>query len=938
MKKKIFALVVSIIIVCNFSSAYALTTLNEKVVTEKITSGVVLKNYDRFTEKGWLNINVVEVDLNDNNTELGLLNSENGLNTFQTVLQMVNQGNIVAAINGDFFNGSSVNGNTIGLSISDGKLLTTPYYENEIKDTFGSFVLDEDNDAFVGFFKHKTVLKNKKNNKELAIAEFNKISNDYKYPVVYTCEWGEYSPGSKYELTEMLVENGKVKEIRENGDPFKIPENGFVVSTYGDTAKQMIQDFKKFNKVEIDMEMDLDVEKIKLAVSGGAVLVKDGQIPETFSSNISGSNPRSAIGISKDGNTVFLVTVDGRQSSSFGMTQLEIAEFLKEKGVYNAINLDGGGSTTMVARLLGEQSAKTVNSPSGTALRMVTNAIGVFNNKKTGSLDGLVVKIPEENVFTNSKLKVDVLGYDKYYNPVEVDFEDLDFDFTGVKGYAEDGYIYFEDNVGTANITVSKGKVSEKFSVDVLSAPNEIVVTPKNKIVSLGENVEFSLIGKNKNGYYASLHDEDVLITVISGDGNIDGLEYIPKKEGNHIIEFSVQDTKSYALISVGESNKRILDSFEEESFNFVSYPAGVLGNASISSKENTHLNNSAKIEYDFTNVEATRAAYLRFKNPIEIDENATSICFKAFSKDEVSDYIKLKFVDMKGNATLVMAKKGLAADKWCEVEVSLNQITLPAKLTDIYIAQDNVDVKSEGVIFIDELTLAEEKQPEVTNVKLPKDVKGVDSLDEISDISSGDSLKLLVIDELKEPKILLDKLMNKKLIEKINDSAEVIIFNKDLSENYRGEISKNIQNISKKRDFSYLVEDARFINIDISGGGIRIADYNQWLNLKNEIKNTNENNVVILLNGALNGILDIKERKLFVDTLCDLKRATSKNIIVIHKGETTDFSMERGVKYVSVNNADIDRSDAFNIVNEMKFIEITINKDGIKTALKYVK
>ena len=117
MKKKVFGAITAIVMISHFSSAYALTTINEKIKEEQITSGVVLKNYDRFTEKGWLNINVLEVDLNDENTEVGLLNSENGLNTFQTVYQMANKDNIVAAINGDFFNGTSVNGNTITDSI-----------------------------------------------------------------------------------------------------------------------------------------------------------------------------------------------------------------------------------------------------------------------------------------------------------------------------------------------------------------------------------------------------------------------------------------------------------------------------------------------------------------------------------------------------------------------------------------------------------------------------------------------------------------------------------------------------------------------------------------------------------------------------------------------------------------------------------------------------
>ena len=153
MKKNILILMMLfVMIISSMSSVYALTTLYEKESEERISSGVVLKNYKRLTEKGWLSINILEVELEDENTKVGLLNSVNGLNTFQTVAQMANKDNIVAAINGDFFNGNYKNGNTIGLSISDGKLLTSTYYENETKDTFGTFVLDDENNAWFDYF------------------------------------------------------------------------------------------------------------------------------------------------------------------------------------------------------------------------------------------------------------------------------------------------------------------------------------------------------------------------------------------------------------------------------------------------------------------------------------------------------------------------------------------------------------------------------------------------------------------------------------------------------------------------------------------------------------------------------------------------------------------------------------------------------------------
>jgi hypothetical protein len=65
--------------------------------------------------------------------------------------------------------------------------------------------------------------------------------------------------------------------------------------------------------------------------------------PRTFS-----REPRTAVGVSADGRTVIMVTVDGRRATSHGGTLTEMAELIVELGAFRAINLDGGGSTTMV--------------------------------------------------------------------------------------------------------------------------------------------------------------------------------------------------------------------------------------------------------------------------------------------------------------------------------------------------------------------------------------------------------------------------------------------------------------------------------------------------------------------------------------------------------------------------------------------------------------
>lgn len=80
------------------------------------------------------------------------------------------------------------------------------------------------------------------------------------------------------------------------------------------------------------------------------------------------------MGVSADGRRVIMVTVDGRRATSHGGTLTEMAELLVELGAFRGINLDGGGSTTMVVMAEGG----VVNRPSRGWEREVLNHIGVI--------------------------------------------------------------------------------------------------------------------------------------------------------------------------------------------------------------------------------------------------------------------------------------------------------------------------------------------------------------------------------------------------------------------------------------------------------------------------------------------------------------------------------------------------------------------------------
>ena len=115
-------------------------------------------------------------------------------------------------------------------------------------------------------------------------------------------------------------------------------------------------------------------EWIEQAVGGRPHLVRDGEAQGPFSSpsHCPSRNPRTAVGLSEDRNTLIMVVVDGRSSSSVGVTCPELADIMRGLGAHEAINLDGGGSSAMWVDGLG-----VVSNPSDGSQRVVANHLAI---------------------------------------------------------------------------------------------------------------------------------------------------------------------------------------------------------------------------------------------------------------------------------------------------------------------------------------------------------------------------------------------------------------------------------------------------------------------------------------------------------------------------------------------------------------------------------
>jgi hypothetical protein len=118
-------------------------------------------------------------------------------------------------------------------------------------------------------------------------------------------------------------------------------------------------------------------------LTGSPRLIRDGAVEDHEHPRHSvHRNPRTAIGLSRDRATLYLLVVNGREGRSQGMTCIEAARVLAAMGAWDAINLDGGGSSTLYIR-----REHGVVSHSGERFER-----GVANHL------GIVLRDPEPNV------------------------------------------------------------------------------------------------------------------------------------------------------------------------------------------------------------------------------------------------------------------------------------------------------------------------------------------------------------------------------------------------------------------------------------------------------------------------------------------------------------------------------------------------------------
>ncbi len=451
------------------------------------------------TSKGPQMAHMIEFDPKNPNLKLRAGLSNGYVYGTQTVLGMANAldeqypGQVVCAVNADFFNFGE--GAPFGIMIDGGELLTTP------PDYSKSLVVKADGTAQI--LNHGTMM-NRILDLRGTLQQLTGVNIPHSKAdslVLYNHRYAT-STKAKADSVEVVCEvvSGefrdeetlalRVLEVRTDLGNTPLNEGEVVLSGVGN-YKELLASLTPDEEFSVRFSFVEAWKDVEFAVAGNQILLKDGEIQ-----NVSdGANaPRTVVGIKEDGSMI-LLTLDGRlKDYSVGGSFQNVATVLRDLGCVDALNLDGGGSTTFVLRPIGEFDRRIVNKPSGGSARRVANAIVLCNTApQGGDAASLLIKSPKRTLLVGGTFEGfagKVFAADRNYHPKklgEITYS-LDEDY----GIITDKTIT-PTAAGEVTVEISADGLKNTIGMTFVDTVTKIESTTKSLSLTVSESASISV-------------------------------------------------------------------------------------------------------------------------------------------------------------------------------------------------------------------------------------------------------------------------------------------------------------------------------------------------------------------------------------------------------------------------------------------------------------
>jgi hypothetical protein len=350
-------------------------------------------------QRGPWNIHILEIDLTQPDLAIGAGRAQDSYFGREQTTSIARRHSspdrkVIAAINSDFFDLKS--GEVENDNIIDGEFIKGTKMTGSPFDTFDNihsqFALSVGKKPFIDRFALEgTVIWGGSIRSDLqGVNDIPKSGG----LVLFNSYYGRSTPTDTLKMTilerplSLVTVRSDTLLVIVSGEVSRggssLSKGSFVLSGYDLTRSNPLSTLRRGDTLKIWLGLRPNRGPLQTLVGGWPRIVLDGTniaagadyAEGTFPRFSSGRHPRSGVGFSKDSTKVYFIVVDGRTQQSVGMSLIEFGDLMVASGAYQAMNFDGGGSTTLVL------NGRIVNVPSdATGERAVGNCLLLYELK-----------------------------------------------------------------------------------------------------------------------------------------------------------------------------------------------------------------------------------------------------------------------------------------------------------------------------------------------------------------------------------------------------------------------------------------------------------------------------------------------------------------------------------------------------------------------------
>ncbi len=671
---------IAVVVLTPVSPAHA--DISRRIETERTTSqiapGVTLSSFDWYEpggSGGWIRGDAMTIDLTGG-SRVGYVDAGAVAQAKPLSRQAPRA---VAAINGDFFDINNSNAPE-GVGVRDGRLVKSGQGHAVGIDAAGVGSVMET------FFEGTL-------NGVHPITQLNSAKIDVDGIGVFNPLWGSYSRARAVQgaanTAEVLVRDDVVESV---GDPGDRPIGGYAL-VGRDRGADTLRQLRPGDRVSVTYtSRTSDGSRPVTAIGGRQLLVRDGK-------NVAPADalhPRTAVGFSQDGKKMVMLTVDGRQGAYLlGLNLRDLADAMIELGAHNALNLDGGGSSTMLAREPGTTELQVVNTPSDGGERPVPNGLALYAPPGTGRLTGFHVRPSDQRVFPGMTRRITVHGHDETFGPAQTSHLTR---ATG--GWAIGDTFHAGPHAGEASFTAFEGVVSKTTGLTVLGELARLAPENTRTSLGVGERKPLRINGFDQAGYSAPIERADL---DLSYDRSIidvtPDLRVVAKQPGATTIRVRAQGKETQAAVTVGADDEVVAGFDDAPQWTFGSARA----TGSVAPEPNGHTGTGLRLSYDFTQSTGTRTAYAVPPKPLQVNGQPLELAAWVRGSGK-GEWTAFTVTDATGQSRSLYGPY-LTWTGWKQLSVPVpGELKFPITVNRFYTIETKADRSYQGEVIVDDI------------------------------------------------------------------------------------------------------------------------------------------------------------------------------------------------------------------------------------------